>query len=96
MEILGAGRGSRNMVFLTFGTGLGAGLILDGRLYCGASDMAGEVGHIRLAEDGPVGYGKPGSAEGFCSGGGIARAAVLAGGCAESGGKPRNLPGREW
>ena len=37
----GAGRGSRNMVFLTFGTGLGAGLILDGRLYCGASDMAG-------------------------------------------------------
>ena len=71
----GAGRGSRNMVFLTFGTGLGAGLILDGRLYCGASDMAGEVGHIRLAEDGPVGYGKPGSAEGFCSGGGIATAA---------------------
>lgn len=83
----GAGRGSRNMVFLTFGTGLGAGLILDGRLYCGASDMAGEVGHIRLAEDGPVGYGKPGSAEGFCSGGGIARSCVLAVGRALSQGE---------
>ncbi len=69
----GAGRGSRNMVFLTFGTGLGAGLILNGRLYSGSSGMAGEVGHIRLAEDGPVGYGKRGSFEGFCSGGGLAQ-----------------------
>lgn len=68
----GAGRGCRNMIFLTFGTGLGAGLILNGRLYTGTSDMAGEVGHIRLAEFGPVGYGKAGSFEGFCSGGGIA------------------------
>lgn len=68
---LGAGRGTQNMIFLTFGTGFGAGLILDGRLYVGASDMAGEVGHIRLTEDGPEGYGKKGSAEGYCSGGGI-------------------------
>lgn len=74
----GAGRGCKNMAFLTFGTGLGAGLILDGRLYSGASDMAGEVGHIRLAADGPVGYGKSGSAEGFCSGGGIARTGISA------------------
>lgn len=71
----GAGRGTKNMIFLTFGTGLGAGLILDGRLYTGANDNAGEVGHIRLAENGPVGYGKSGSFEGFCSGGGIARLA---------------------
>ena len=69
----GAGRGTRNMVFLTFGTGLGAGLILDGRLYSGTNGMAGEVGHIRLSEHGPVGYGKSGSFEGFCSGGGIAQ-----------------------
>ena len=69
----GAGRGFRNVVFLTFGTGLGAGLILDGRLYCGANDNAGEVGHIRLEKFGPVGYGKSGSFEGFCSGGGIAQ-----------------------
>ncbi len=69
----GAGRGVDNMIFLTFGTGLGAGLILNGRLYSGSSDMAGEVGHIRLEKDGPVGYRKAGSAEGFCSGGGIAQ-----------------------
>lgn len=68
----GAGRGTENMIFLTFGTGLGAGLILDGRLYAGTNDMAGEVGHIRISDYGPVGYGKAGSFEGFCSGGGIA------------------------
>lgn len=68
----GAGKGYNNVIFLTFGTGLGAGLILDGRLYSGTNDNAGECGHIRLAEDGPVGYGKAGSFEGFCSGGGIA------------------------
>ena len=74
----GAGRGCRNMIFLTFGTGLGAGLILNGQLYSGTNDMAGEVGHVRLEPDGPVGYGKAGSAEGFCSGGGIARLAQAA------------------
>ncbi len=69
----GAGKGTENMVFLTFGTGMGAGLILDGKLYSGTNDMAGEVGHIRLASEGPLGYGKQGSFEGFCSGGGIKR-----------------------
>ncbi len=69
----GAGRGCENMVFLTFGTGLGAGLILGGRLYEGTNGNAGEVGHIRLAPEGPVGFGKRGSFEGFCSGGGIAQ-----------------------
>lgn len=69
----GAGKGCDNMIFLTFGTGMGAGLILDGRLYTGTNDMAGEVGHVRLEEEGPDGYGKKGSFEGFCSGGGIAR-----------------------
>ena len=71
----GAGLGCRHMIFLTFGTGLGAGLILNGRLYQGACGMAGEAGHIRLDQDGPVGYGKAGSFEGFCSGGGIAQLA---------------------
>lgn len=69
----GAGKDSNNVVFLTFGTGLGAGLILDGKLYSGTNDNAGEVGHIRLDKFGPVGYGKAGSFEGFCSGGGIAQ-----------------------
>ena len=73
----GAGQGTQNMVFFTFGTGLGAGLILDGKLYGGANGNAGEFGHIRLAPDGPIGYGKFGSFEGFCSGGGIARLAAL-------------------
>ncbi len=68
----GAGKGTKNMIFLTFGTGMGAGLILDGRLYSGTSGTAGEVGHIRLDADGPVAYGKAGSFEGFCSGAGIA------------------------
>jgi glucokinase len=68
----GAGKGCENMIFLTFGSGLGAGLILGGRLYEGANGMAGEVGHIRLSDFGPVGYGKRGSFEGFCSGNGIA------------------------
>lgn len=71
----GAGIGARNMAFLTFGTGLGAGLILDGKLYAGTNDNAGELGHIRLSEFGPVGYGKCGSFEGFASGGGIAQLA---------------------
>ncbi|MDR1106453.1 MAG: ROK family protein [Treponema sp.] len=69
----GAGRGCSDMAFLTFGTGLGCGLILGGRLYRGSGDLAGEVGHIRIAEDGPEGYGKRGSWEGYCSGGGISR-----------------------
>ena len=65
------------MIFLTFGTGLGAGLILNGALYSGTNDMAGEVGHIRLERFGPVGYGKMGAFEGFCSGGGIAQLADM-------------------
>ena len=69
----GAGVGTKNMIFLTFGTGMGAGLILDGRLYEGKCGMAGEVGHVRMAPDGPIGYGKAGSFEGFCSGGGLAK-----------------------
>ncbi|MBQ8428941.1 MAG: ROK family protein [Clostridia bacterium] len=73
--LFGAGQGTKNMLFMTFGTGLGAGLILDGKLYAGTNDNAGELGHIRLAKKGPVGYGKEGSFEGFCSGGGIARLA---------------------
>ncbi len=69
----GAGHGSNSMMFFTFGTGLGAGIVIDGKIYDGASSMAGEVGHIRLAKNGPVGYGKAGSFEGFCSGNGIAQ-----------------------
>ncbi|MCM8538089.1 MAG: ROK family protein [Lentisphaeraceae bacterium] len=68
----GAGRGSKNMAFLTFGTGLGAGLILNQQLHRGSHFLAGEVGSIRVAKDGPNIRNKPGCLEGFSSGAGIA------------------------
>lgn len=74
---LGAGKGSKNMIFLTFGTGMGAGLILNNELYSGTNGLAGEVGHIRMEKNGPLGYGKHGSFEGFCSGGGIANLGII-------------------
>lgn len=70
-HLFGAGRNTDNMIFMTFGTGLGAGIIMDGRLISGARGLAGEIGHIRLSDEGPVGYGKEGSFEGYCSGGGL-------------------------
>jgi glucokinase len=73
----GAARGAQNVIFLTMGTGFGGGLILNGALYRGTCDLAGEVGHVRLADDGPVGFGKAGSWEGLCGGAGIARLAAL-------------------
>ena len=71
----GAGRGCTDLAFLTCGTGLGAGLVLGGRLHRGASGLAGEIGHCRISDHGPIGYGKAGSAEGWASGGGLDRAA---------------------
>ena len=69
--LYGAGKDTKNMVFLTCGTGLGAGLILNGSLYEGACCTAGEVGHMRIEPIGPVACGKAGSWEGLCSGYGI-------------------------
>lgn len=71
----GAGKDTQNMIFLTFGTGMGAGLILNGMLYSGANGNAGEIGHVRMRKTGPVGFGKQGSFEGYASGGGIAQMA---------------------
>lgn len=88
----GAGRGCEDMVFLTMGTGMGAGIIAGGRLLRGARDMAGEVGHLRLEKDGPVGYGKAGSFEGFASGGGIARLAEMLRADWEGQGRKLNWP----
>src|ERR1700761_1273639 len=72
----GAGVGAEHMLFLTLGTGLGAGIIAAGALYLGASGDAGEIGHVRLSPTGPVGYHKAVSIEGWSSGGGIAQLAV--------------------
>lgn len=72
----GAGRGTSNMVFLTMGTGIGGGLILDGRLYRGTNDLAGEVGHQTILINGPLcGCGKRGCLEALASGPAIARLA---------------------
>ena len=67
----GAGKGYHNMAYLTFGTGFGSGLILNNKLYTGQNGMAGEIGHVRLNETGPIGYNKAGSVEGFVAGGNI-------------------------
>lgn len=72
----GAGRGFRHMVYMTMSTGIGGGIILDGRLYRGPNDTAGEVGHMTIVENGPAcGCGKRGCLEALCSGPSIARRA---------------------
>lgn len=72
--LYGAGRGARNLAFLTCSTGIGAGLILDGRLYRGATFLAGEAGHQVIVPDGlPCGCGNRGCLEAYASGSGMAR-----------------------
>lgn len=88
----GAGKGTRNMIFLTMGTGLGAGIIVDGRLYRGTCDAAGEIGHVRLTRSGPVGYHKAGSVEGWASGGGLGQVAAAAVARARQRSQPTLLP----
>ena len=66
-----------DLVYLTCGTGNGAGIILGGRLVRGKQDLAGEIGHVRLLETGPVGYHKAGSVEGLTSGRALGELAKL-------------------
>jgi glucokinase len=86
---LGAARGGRNVVGLTIGTGIGGGLILDGRLYHGASDVAGEIGHSTIDSIGRrCGCGNYGCLEAYASGPAIAdraREALV-------GGEPSSMP----
>ncbi len=64
----GAGRGTRNMLAIFVGTGVGGGIIIDGKLVSGSRNSAGEVGHIILVEDGPMcGCGERGHAEALAS-----------------------------
>lgn len=50
----GAGRGARNLLYVDIGCGIGCGIVLDGRLYRGHTGMAGELGHARVLENGPI------------------------------------------
>ena len=65
---LGAGRGALSCVGVFIGTGIGGGLVLDGKLWEGASHVAGEIGHICVDPNGPVcGCGRCGCLEAFAS-----------------------------
>jgi len=69
----GAGRGAKHMIYVTASTGVGSGLILDGKLYHGADGMAGEIGHTILLPNGPLcGCGNRGCLEALASGTAIA------------------------
>lgn len=73
---LGAARGARHVLGLTIGTGIGGGLILDGQLYHGSSDVAGEVGHMTIESQGRrCGCGNYGCLEAYASGTAIAERA---------------------
>jgi glucokinase-like ROK family protein len=79
----GAGRGENHLVYIKVGSGVGAGLILNGKIYQGASGSAGEIGHITIRDDGPLcSCGNHGCLEAMAGGLAIAkrgREAVYAG-----------------
>jgi glucokinase len=97
----GAGQGARHLVYLTMSTGVGGGLILDGRIYRGVRAGAGELGHVQLVWDGePCSCGLRGCAEAYLGGASLARrlrqrtpaasrVAALAGG-------PERVTAKEW
>jgi glucokinase len=86
---LGAARGAKQVVGLTIGTGIGGGLILDGRLFHGVSDVAGEIGHTTIDANGRrCGCGNYGCLEAYASGPAIAERAREA----LAGGEPSAMP----
>lgn len=74
---MGGGAGFRSMVMVTLGTGVGGGIVLDGKLLHGAHGAGGEIGHLvlRKGEQEPCGCGKFGCAEQYCSASGVVRLA---------------------
>jgi len=73
----GAGRGVENLMYLNIGTGIGAGVIADGRLLLGARGLAAELGHMTVEPEGPVcGCGLRGHLEAVASGPALARQAL--------------------
>ncbi len=75
----GAGRGERHLAYIKVGTGVGAGLLFDGRIYAGATGSAGEIGHITIIDGGPrCSCGNNGCLEALAGGSAIARRAIEA------------------
>lgn len=72
----GAGRSATRLVYLTCGTGFGAGIVINGKIYRGANGRPSDFGHIRYRSDGPEAYGKPGSLEGYCAASALGRLAA--------------------
>ncbi len=69
----GAGRGTRTMVYITISTGIGGGLICEGKLFRGKDSLAGEIGHMPVSDSGVLcSCGARGCLETFCSGSAIA------------------------
>jgi glucokinase len=86
---MGAARGAQQAIGITIGTGVGGGIVVDGRLYHGASDCAGEIGHTTIEVDGrKCGCGNYGCLEAYASGPAIARRAAEA----VASGAPSRLP----
>lgn len=74
---IGAARGATYVIGITIGTGIGGGIVLNGKLHHGAADCAGEIGHITIDLDGRLcGCGNYGCLEAYASGPAIARRAV--------------------
>ena len=101
-HVYGAGRHATHMVYITVSTGVGGGLILDGRVYHGAGGGAGEIGHVTVAPEGPVcNCGNTGCLEAVASGTAMARRARTlvddgrgAGILAAAGGNPEQISAR--
>ena len=76
---VGAARGARHAVTFTLGTGIGGGIVVDGRLLHGACDVAAEIGHITIETNGRrCGCGNDGCLEAYASGPAIARRTIEA------------------
>ncbi len=72
----GAGRGEQNLAYIKVGSGIGAGLLLDGHIYVGSTGCAGEIGHTTIQENGPVcSCGSQGCLEALAGGNAIAQRA---------------------
>lgn len=75
----GAGRGERHLAYIKVGTGIGAGLLLNGKIYGGVTGSAGEIGHVTIRDDGPLcNCGNRGCLEALAGGQAIAEKAKAA------------------